>query len=252
MQLHVFFTPRLIIPGAAPANDSYIVIDVIRATTTMTVMLDRGAARVLVAEDIEQARAAARLVPGRLLCGERNVRRIPGFDHGNSPVEFSRLDLVGREMIHTTTNGTRAFHACPESATRMAGCFYNAHAVAARALELAEARGGNIAIVCSGEFDTFALDDSVCAGYLALEIQRLATRQALPLDCHESVSAAITLYEAYQPPLVIEHCASAQTVIDAGLYEDPPFCMQTDVSTTVPTVIGREEETGLLVVERAI
>ena len=59
------------------ANDIYIVVDVIRATTSMAVMFDQGAARVLVAGSIEQAREAAQKIPGRLLCGERNVQRIP-------------------------------------------------------------------------------------------------------------------------------------------------------------------------------
>ena len=123
MHLNVFFTPSEINPGetaatVTEADDIYIVIDVIRATTTMAVMFDQGAARVFAAETIEQAREAAQKFPERLLCGERNVQRVPGFDYGNSPVQFSQLNLSGREIIHTTTNGTRAFYACPEHSTR--------------------------------------------------------------------------------------------------------------------------------------
>ena len=231
------------------ANDVYIVIDVIRATTTQSVILDRGAARILVASTVEEAKEAAQKIPGRLLCGERNVQPVPGFDYGNSPVQFSQVDLTGRELIMTTTNGTRAFYACPSDAIRLAGSFYNAEAVALKALEMAKDHGGNIRLVCSGELDYFALDDAVCAGYLALELHRLQG-QVLPLDLDESVLAAIALYEAFEPPKVIDYCNSAQSVILGGLPDDPLFCMRTSVSQSVPIVVGREPETGLLVIEK--
>jgi 2-phosphosulfolactate phosphatase len=251
LRLNAFFTPSEITPGETAAttgaDDIYIVVDVIRATTSMAVMFDCGAQRVFAAGNLEHAREAAQQFPGRLLCGERNVQRVPGFDYGNSPVEFSRLDLSGRELIHTTTNGTRAFYACPEHTIRLAGCLYNAEAVAARALELAQERNSNISIVCSGEFGYFALDDAVCAGYLALELQR----QYAAIFLHESVEAAIALYEAYKPPIIIDHCRSARSVIEAGLPEDVYFCMQTSLSKSVPVVVGRESETGLLVIERS-
>ena len=250
MRLNVFFTPSAIVVDGSSPNDVYIVIDVIRATTSMSVMLDQGAARILVVSTIEEARDAARRVPGRLLCGERNVQPVPGFDYGNSPVQFSQVDLTGRELIMTTTNGTRAFYACPPDATRLAGSFYNAEAVALKALDIAKEKGGNIYLVCSGELDYFALDDAVCAGFVALELHRLQG-EVLPLDLHESVLAAIGLFEAFEPPSVIDHCNSAQAVILGGLPDDPPFCMRTSVSQSVPVVVGKEVETGLLVVERS-
>jgi len=249
LHLNVFFTPSAIVVDENTANDVYIVIDVIRATTTMAVMLDQGAARILVASTIEEAKEAAQKIPGRLLCGERNVQPVPGFDYGNSPVQFSQVDLTGRELIMTTTNGTRAFYACPPEATRLAGSFYNAEAAALKALEMAKEKGGNIHLVCSGELDYFALDDAVCAGFIALELHRLQG-QVLPLDLHESVLAAIALYETFEPPKVIDYCNSAQAVILGGLPDDPPFCMRASVSQSVPMVVGKESETGLLVIER--
>jgi 2-phosphosulfolactate phosphatase len=247
--LNVFFTPSAIVADGSNANDVYIVIDVNRATTTQSVILDRGAARILVASTVEEAKEATQKIPGRLLCGERNVQPVPGFDYGNSPVQFSQVDLTGRELIMTTTNGTRAFYACPSDAIRLAGSFYNAEAVALKALEMAKDQGGNIRLVCSGELDYFALDDAVCAGYLALELHRLQG-QVLPLDLDESVLAAIALYEAFEPPKVIDYCNSAQSVILGGLPDDPLFCMRTSVSQSVPIVVGREHETGLLVIEK--
>jgi 2-phosphosulfolactate phosphatase len=246
LHLDVFFLPSAIVVEGSSANDIYIIVDVIRATTSMAVMFDQGAARVLVAGSIEQAREAAQKVPGRLLCGERNVQRIPGFDYGNSPVQYSQLDLSGRELIMTTTNGTRAFYACPEQAPRLAGSFYNARAVTARALTLAKTRECDIHIVCSGESDYFGLDDAVCAGYLALELQR----QQPGILLWDSAGAAIALYEAFKPPRVLDFCSAARAVVEGGLPDDPPFCMRTSVSNSVPVVVGREAETGLLVIEK--
>ena len=249
MHLNVFLTPSAIVVDESNTHDVYIVIDVIRATTSMAVMLDQGAARILVASTVEEAREAAQKIPGRLLCGEREVQPVPGFDYGNSPVQFSQVDLTGCELIMTTTNGTRAFYACPSDATRLAGSFYNAEAAALKALTMAKDRGGNISLVCAGELDYFALDDAVCAGYLALELHRLQG-QVIPLDLDESALAAIALYEAFEPPKVIDYCNSAQAVILGGLPDDPPFCMRTSVSQSVPMVVGKEGETGLSVIER--
>jgi 2-phosphosulfolactate phosphatase len=249
LRLNVFFTPSTIVSSETSANDIYIVIDVIRATTSMAVMFDQGAARVLVASTIEEAKEAAQKIPGRLLCGERNVQPVPGFDYGNSPVQFSQVDLTGRELVMTTTNGTRAFYACPEDSTQLAGSFYNAEAAALKALTMAKDQGGNIFLVCAGELDYFALDDAVCAGYLALELHRLQG-QVIPLDLDESALAAIALYEAFEPPKVLDYCNSAQSVILGGLPDDPPFCMRTSVSQSVPMVVGKEHETGLLVIEK--
>ena len=249
MHIHVYFTPSAIVTRETQPGDVFTVIDVIRATTTLAVIFDRGASRVFVAGSIEQAHSAARLRPGRFLCGERNVRPLPGFDYGNSPVQFSQLDLTGRELILTTTNGTRAFYACPPGTIRLGGSFYNAHAVIAHALRLAQERDSNIAIVCSGEFDYFALDDAVCAGFLVRTLQQMA-HAPTNVQIHESALAAITLYEAYQPPKLTPYARSAQSVIEAGLPSDVTFCMQTNMSRSVPIVVGIEEETGLLVLEK--
>ena len=248
MRLNVFFTPSAIIAEESATTHIYIVIDVIRATTTLAVMFEQGAARVIVAESLAQAQTAAQRLPGWLLCGERNVKPLPGFDYGNSPVQFSQLDLIGRDLILTTTNGTRAFYACPEHSIRLAGSFYNVRAVAAKALALARQHNSNISLVCSGEYGYFALDDAICAAYLALELQRQYEEQArtAPLLIDESVHAAIALYSAYPVAKLIEHSQSAQSVILAGLPEDVAFCMEKNRGTSVPTVIGKEMETGLL------
>jgi 2-phosphosulfolactate phosphatase len=244
LQLTIFFTPAELVAVQSTLDDIYIVIDVIRATTTLTTMIEQGASAVLIADTLEQAQLAAQQAPGRLLCGERNALPLPGFDYGNSPAQFSQLDLSGRELILSTTNGTRAFFACPEQSVRLAGCFYNAQAVCADALQQAKERQSNIAIVCAAERGYFALDDATCAGYLAIELQR----QQPALEVHESVLAASALYHAYTPPKLLEFCNSARSVAEAGLQEDLEFCMRISQSQCVPRVVGKDTKTGLLMI----
>jgi 2-phosphosulfolactate phosphatase len=242
MKLHVFFSPADVRAVDLPAQDVYIVIDVIRATTAITTMFDSGASRIFAADTVEQARRAALSHPQRLLCGERHARALPGFAYGNSPAQFARTDLTGQELILTTTNGSRAFFACPPQSLRLAGCFYNAHAVTAYALQQAAQRGGDLAIVCAAENGYFALDDTTCAGYLAQELQR----QQPAIEIDESVAATSVLYNSFTVPQLFEYSNSIHQVIKAGLDEDIDFCLRIDASTHIGVVGEQEIETGLL------
>ena len=246
MKLQIFMTPADVLTVKPAASDIYIVIDLIRATTAITTIFDQGAASVFAAESVEQARTAAHTIPGRLLCGERNALPLPGFDYGNSPAQFAHTDLTNRELILTTTNGTRAFFSCPEHSIRLAGCFYNAHAVTSYAIEQAHKKESNINIVCAGEAGSFALDDTVCAGYLADQIRRLYPA----IEYHESVTAASGLHQLYPPPQLADLCHSAQQVIQAGLREDIDYCMRKNVSTSIAYVAGQEVDTGLLILKK--
>lgn len=242
MQLKIYFNPAELAFVQTRVEDIYIVIDVMRATTTITVMFDQGARQVLAAQTLEQALEAGRKLPGRLLCGERHTKTPPGFDYGNSPTQFSQLDLKERELILTTSNGTRALFACPQQSTILAGCFYNASAVTARALSLAEERGSDIAIVCAAEYGYFALEDTACAGYLALEL----LRQHPALTIHDSAYGAITIHENYPADVLIERAQSARDLIAVGQQGDLDFCLKQNGSSSVPIVEGVEEQTGLL------
>src|SRR5450631_323178 len=227
MQLAVHFSPADVAAVQVQANDVCIVIDLIRATTTLAVLFERGAHRVFAADALEQAELAKRLFPERLLCGERHAKPLPGFDYGNSPAQFAQLDLTGRDLVLTTTNGTRAFFACPAESSRLAGSFYNAQAVISYALSLAHERSGDLHIVCAAEFGYFALDDATCAGYLATQL----LRQQPDLQVHESVYAATALYETYAPPKLLDYCRSANSVRTAGLGQDLEYCIKTDATT---------------------
>ena len=152
MRVDVAFTPDEAVSASAA-----IVVDVLRATSTIAQALAAGYERILCCGEIEQARALRRELPDSLLGGERNAVRIEGFDVGASPREF--LEARARTLILSTTNGTRAILETARHCDRvLLGSLLNLSAVAA-AVEDDDA-----IVVCAGFQAAFALDDAYCAG----------------------------------------------------------------------------------------
>ena len=147
-----------------------VVIDVLRATTTLTVAFANGAARMIPVGDPAQAFARRARDPKSLLCGERNGLKVPGFDLGNSPAEYGRDAVGGRTLVFASTNGSRAMLACAGCGTRLLGAFVNAAAVVERL-----AGHGFVVLACAGKEGRFSLEDAACAGWLC---EGLAARGA--------------------------------------------------------------------------
>jgi 2-phosphosulfolactate phosphatase len=256
-----------------------IVIDVVRATTTLSVMFDRGCARVLVAGDIPEARA---LVAGAaeplLLAGEAGGLRPPGFDFGNSPIELAAAQLAGREVVFCTTNGTRALRACAGARAILAGSLRNADAVCRAALRRVgpasqgtetasagplsgettseariepEERAAGIVVVCSGRSHRPAADDTMCAGVLVEHLERLAPAHGYTLQLRDGALLAKTV-AAGAPSLyeLLRQSAAGQAISKVGLASDLAFCAEINTSQSVPLVEGATAE-GLLIMGRA-
>jgi 2-phosphosulfolactate phosphatase len=148
-----------------------VVIDVLRATTTLTVAFTNGARRVVPVADPEQAFALKQREPQALLCGERGGLKIPGFDLGNSPEEY-RADVVGgRTLVFASTNGSLAMLACAGCGVRRLAAFVNAKAVVE---SLAGARF--VLIACAGGEGRFDLEDAACAGWIARALEARGAR----------------------------------------------------------------------------
>src|ERR671922_2052831 len=152
MRVHVAFTPA----DAAEAPVA-VVVDVLRATSTIAQALASGYRRVLCCAEIEQARKLRAEIPDSLVGGERNAVRIEGFDMGASPREF--FEARAETLILSTTNGTRAILSATARADEVfLGSLLNLRAVAAAT------HGRDVAIFCAGFKGAFALDDAYCAG----------------------------------------------------------------------------------------
>ena len=156
------------IPHGALRGGVAVVVDVLRATTTMVQALAAGCEAVIPCGEIDEALSvASRLPKGQaLLAGERHGLPIEGFHLGNSPGQFTPEACKGKTLVMTTTNGTRAILACQEAARILVAAFVNLSATA----RLLRDDGRPVHIVCAGTDGYISFEDNLCAGALSEEL----------------------------------------------------------------------------------
>ena len=209
-----------------------VVIDVLRATSSVVEALVNGAQGVYPAPSTEEAIKLASSL-GRedtILCGEVRGFKVEGFDLGNSPREFSAEVVAGKRLVMSTTNGTRAFFLV-EDAVRVLICsFMNLSAVAAVAME-----ADSLIIVCAGMEGLFSLDDAVCAGAL---VQRI--RAAADVELNDAAMGAVEMALTFR--INTHFLASTWTgkrLVEIGLSEDLEICAEIDCYSAVPEMENR-------------
>jgi 2-phosphosulfolactate phosphatase len=215
MRVHVAFTP-----DEAASAQVGIVVDVLRATSTIAQALASGFRRVLCCAEIEEARALRAEIPDSLVGGERKAVRIEGFDVGASPREF--LEPRAETLILSTTNGTRAIlEAARRCEEVFLGSLLNLAAVAQAV------QGQDAVIVCAGFQGAFALDDAYCAGRIV---------QLLEAERSDAAIGAELVARAFRSAL---EGLNARTYGPPGLEEDIAFCARESVLHVVPRLVGR-------------
>ncbi len=153
-----------------------IIIDVLRATSVMVTALANGVKAIYPYKDIESVLENSKKDSNPLLCGERKGLKIGGFHCGNSPLEYPKELVEGRNMYMTTSNGTRAIEKTVEGAERIyISAFLNVGRVAKQIVE----DNRDVVIVCSGTDDNFSLDDALCAGEI---IKRVCEKKKVELS----------------------------------------------------------------------
>ena len=160
-------------PGVMPAAPVTVVVDVIRATTTIAHAVGQGYSRVLACGDIDRARDLhGRLGNGAVLAGERECVKPEGFDLGNSPSEYASGPPLGETLVLATTNGTRAIVAAAADAEAvLIGSLANLTACAAAAARIARDGERDVLVQCAGVEGAFALDDAYVAGASLAELR---------------------------------------------------------------------------------
>lgn len=233
MRVDVYPTVINIPPGEELAGRTAVVIDVLRATTTICTALANGADTVVPVLSPDEARQVARDNPDRefVLGGERKSVQIPGFHLSNSPLEYTEARVRGRPILFTTTNGTRAIRRAAGAERVYIACLLNAPAVAA---ELARAEQ-DVAICCAGTHDQFSLEDTLCAGAI---LHFLAGPQT-PLDTNDLGHVARDLFRRYDGRLgelllLSEH---GQNLLKLGFRDDLLFCAQLGTMTILPRFV---------------
>jgi 2-phosphosulfolactate phosphatase len=230
-------------PSGAPAGGIAVVIDVLRASTTMATALANGAASVHPRRTIDEARALAATVPGAILGGERKGIRIAGFDLGNSPTDYTPARVAGRHVVMTTTNGTSAIAACDGASEVLVGSIVNRSAVATLARQLAETKQCHaIHIVCAGTDGEVTSEDILAAGAILDAASRAPASAHDVLDA-PALAALRTFREVEAGDLdhiedrivaAFRKSLGGKNLIDVGMESDLGSCAAIDTLSVVP------------------
>ena len=199
-----------------------VVIDVLRATTTLTVALGNGARSVIPTRTPAETLALRDRSRDTLACGERDGRMVAGFDLGNSPFEYTRERVAGKTLAFASTNGSLALLAARGARRRIPAAFVNARAVVERVRAERE-----VAIVCAGKLGGFSLEDAACAGLL---IARLEAHGAIDADPAARFVRALAPADPAEVRAVVEGAAHARDLMSMGeaYRRDVEFCATLD------------------------
>ena len=229
MNLDVVFTP-FELEKRGLQGKIVVVIDALRATSTMIEAFKNGCSAFIPVLSVEEAKrlTAETGNPDIRLGGERGGLMVRGFHFGNSPRDYQPGKVEGKTVVMTTTNGTRALVAAKRAVKVFIGAFLNRAALAKRLIE----EGRDVIIACSGEKDRFCLEDTVCAGAI---IDYLEER-GIALALSDSAWAARSLYKSCATNLgqMLFQCEWGRHLESIGLGGDVEMCGRMDCSEIVP------------------
>ncbi len=240
MRVDVVFTPGELEKWDL-AGRVVVVIDALRATSTIIAAFENGCAAFIPVLTVEEARSRAAGCAGSDIClgGERGGRMVEGFQFGNSPRDYPADKVFGKTVVMTTTNGTRALLAARRAAKVLIGAFLNRTALAKRLIEEQK----DVLIACAGEKDRFCLEDALCAGAI---IDSLEKAEA-PLTLSDSALAAKRLFHWAEGSLVqnLLECEWGSYLESIGFGPDVEICARLDSSSLVPVF-----EEGRIILDR--
>lgn len=209
-----------------------VVIDVLRATSSMITAFTHGARAIVPVSSLEEAEQWQQQlgIEECVLCGEKDGLKIPGYQLGNSPQEFTKEAVGDKIVIMNTTNGTKAISNANKAATILIGSLLNAQSV----IDTVVQKGSALTIICSGWKERLSLEDMLCAGLL---IDRLLSigQCTLTNDYSKITHATYKQHQAHLTKAISEssHALRLKTIAPAKDFE---YCSQVDVSSITPYV----------------
>jgi 2-phosphosulfolactate phosphatase len=207
-----------------------VVIDVLRASSTIITALHNGCREVIPLIDIEEAINLSKNYErgAFLLGGERNAQKIEGFDLSNSPYEYTRDVVKGRTVLITTTNGTRAIRKAGEAKEVIIGGFLNVGAVT----RYIGQRDEDVAFICAGTEGKFSLDDILAVGAMLDALQNMGK----PLEMDDLGLVCLQMYSSHKQDLrkVLERTYHYRNLVRAGFESDVDYCIQLNLLPTIP------------------
>ena len=211
-----------------------VVIDVLRASSTIITALKNGAKEVVPVGTVEFAvKVSGGIFGGQtLLGGERNTKKIEGFALGNSPSEYTTEIVSGKSIVFYSTNGSRAIVKAKYSTNLFICSFNNLKALAKHIKKLNE----DVVVLCAGNNNFFSLEDSVCAGMLTSEL--IAGNKTFELT--DASTSALTLFKSFGKNIfkLLSETDHGQLLINNGFEDDLKSCSELDSTDVIPFYAG--------------
>jgi 2-phosphosulfolactate phosphatase len=232
MAIFVYFTPDELPATRSLVKICTVVIDVLRASTTIAVALKNGCKEILPVETVDEAFTLAGKFERQyvLLCGERKGHKLADFDLGNSPREYSKRTVENKTIILTTTNGTRALLKAKKTKDCFILSLVNLSAVRKKCLEHA----ANIHIICAGREGDYSLEDTFCAGSFIKELQ--VYHSGLLMPGNQQAVHAVEVAEKYNDSYldVLQQSEHGKYLKSIGYETDLIFCARRNAIPIVP------------------
>ena len=210
-----------------------VIIDIFRATSTITAALHNGASSVIPVASVEECISIGKSIPGSVTAGERDGKVAAGLQYGNSPLEYPPLFIKDRTLVLTTTNGTRLLHMVRGASDIVIGSFLNLHALSTWLV----AQDKNVLLGCASWKDKFNLEDTLFAGAVINEVQH-----SFNINC-DSARAAKHLYDCSGGHNFIDFLRDSshyRRLAVYGLEHDMEYCVTPNLHPVVPYLSGRE------------
>ena len=238
MRLDVFFTPNQVKP-IETAGRLVVIVDVLRASTTVATALGNGAKTVIPVEGADEVINRSREFTRSqiLLAGEQKMYPIAGFDIGNSPQAFTPAMVEGKTILITTTNGTKTLLGVQNARDIVIASYVNFSAVLAM-MRVAASSNTDIAIICAGEEGSFTLEDSACAGRYV----RAIPKRADSIQTNDAAAASVVIEKKYGDNIakVFKESSHGQALESAGFGDDLAAAAEVDSYPVVPIYQDRQ------------
>lgn len=213
-------------------DKTVVMIDVLRASSTMTTALHNGAKGIIAVEDMGDASKFSNNLDSEsfLMSGEKNGIRIDGYDLGNSPLEHTRDVVNGKTIILNTTNGTKAIRRCSLADQIIVGSFLNLNAI----VEYLQTLDEEVLLVCAGWRGRLSLEDILCAGNIIYELYE----GDLSDEARDGAKVAFGLYEKFGDDIEngIKSSNYAVRLKDIVSEEDLEYCCQRSITDILPAL----------------
>lgn len=230
MQINIY----QLLEGAGKADGTTVIIDVFRAFSLACYIIKQGAERIIPVADIEKAYQYKKINPGFILIGERNNRKMPGFDFGNSPYQVRNEDFNGKTIIHTTSAGTQGMVKAVNADEIITGSFVNAKAIVRY---LRSVKPATVSLVCMGYAGKYPIEeDTLCAEYIKQKLNNHEPDFERMLELIKSTSG-----KRFFNPETQEHCPE----------EDFNLCLNLNKFDFIIKA-KKDEKFGLVLTKQAI